>query len=138
MIAKKINVEHGYFYASKSYINKLGNPSTLDELNHADFIGFNSTSAMICYLNNVGLKLTKNNFPLLTENRMVQWELVKLGTGIGLLPDYIGESDAHIEKVLPNQEPLIGELWLVAHRELKTNQRVRIVYDFLISQLNSQ
>ncbi len=39
------------------------------------------------------------------------------------------------ERVLPDLPPLTGEIWLVAHRELKINRRVRTVFDFLDFEL---
>jgi DNA-binding transcriptional LysR family regulator len=136
LIARKINKVFGYLYATKEYINNIGNPTSFEDLNNAEFIGFNSTFEMINYLKKLGLNLTQKNFYLLAENRIVQWELVKLGLGIGILPDYMGESNSNISKVLPLQKPLEGELWLVTHRELKMNQRIRVVYDFLALELS--
>lgn len=136
LIARKIKKVFGYLYATKEYINSIGNPTSFEDLNNAEFIGFNSTFEMINYLKKLGFNLTQKNFYLLTENRIVQWELVKLGLGIGILPDYIGESNSNINKVLPLQKPIEGELWLVTHRELKMNQRIRVVYDFLVLELS--
>ena len=136
LIARKIKKVFGYLYATKEYINSIGNPTSFEDLNNAEFIGFNSTFEMINYLKKLGLNLTQKNFYLLAENRIVQWEFVKLGLGIGILPDYIGESNSNINKVLPLQKPIEGELWLVTHRELKMNQRIRVVYDFLALELS--
>lgn len=51
------------------------------------------------------------------------------------MPAGVGDAEPKVVRALPQLEPLTGEMWLVAHRELKTNRRVRIVYDFLASEL---
>jgi len=48
----------------------------------------------------------------------------------------VGDAEPLVDRVLPGFEPFIGELWLVAHRELKTSRRVRMVFDFLAAELS--
>ena len=83
----------------------------------------------------MGLGLTEANFPLLTENYLVMWELVRQGVAIGILDAYIGDADPVVRRVLPDLEPLVFPIWLVSHRELATNRRIRMVYDFLAEEL---
>lgn len=136
LIAKKVSDVQAYLYAAPGYLQRLGRPATPDDLNGADFIGFDRTDRLITALNEIGLNLTSRNFPLLTENHLVQWEFVKQGVGIGIMPEDVGEPEPRVQRALPDLEPLTGELWLVAHRELKTSRRVRMVFDFLASELS--
>jgi DNA-binding transcriptional LysR family regulator len=125
-----------WVYAAPSYLDFLGNPTSLDGLNEAEFIGFDRNDYLIAALNEAGLKLTHENFPVITENHLVQWQLVKQGVGIGIMPVEVGDAESSVQRALPGLEPLIGEIWLVAHRELKTSRRVRMVFDFLASELS--
>jgi DNA-binding transcriptional LysR family regulator len=81
------------------------------------------------------LGLTETNFPLLTESYLVMWELVRQGVAIGILDAHIGDADPTVHRVLPDLEPLVFPIWLVAHRELSTSRRIRMVYDFLAKEL---
>ena len=135
LIAKKVSDVRAYLYAAPGYLQRLGHPASPDDLNGADFIGFDRTDRLITALNEIGLNLTSRNFPLLTENHLVQWEFVKQGVGIGIMPEDVGEPEPQVQRALPDLEPLTGELWLVAHRELKTSRRVRMVFDFLAAEL---
>jgi len=38
---------------------------------------------------------------------------------------------------LPSMDPIEIPVWLVAHRELKTSRRVRLVFDFLFDELSA-
>jgi DNA-binding transcriptional LysR family regulator len=40
-----------------------------------------------------------------------------------------------VRRALPDIEPLMFPIWLVAHRELNTSRRVRVVFDLLAEEL---
>ena len=135
LIAKKIGDLTAHLYAAASYHDQLGHPTSQDELNEASFIGDNG-GLLITLLNERGFKLTPSNFPVTAESNIVQWELVKKGVGIGLLPDALATSESRFKRVLPNLELFTATVWLVAHRELRTNRRIRMVFDFLAEELS--
>lgn len=136
LIAKKLRDVAVYLYAARSYLDSLGNPMSPDDLSKADFIGFDHTDILMKAFSELGLKLTPRNFPVIAENHIVQWELVKQGVGIGVMPQEIGDAEPLVERALPTLEPLASDLWLVTHRELTTNRRVRMVFDYLASELS--
>ncbi len=135
LIAKKIGDADAVLYATPDYIAKIGNPTKPQDLSRADFVNIDHGGMMIKGLNALGLGLTEANFPLLTESYLVMWELVRQGAAIGILDAYIGDADPTVARVLPDMEPLAFPIWLVAHRELATNRRIRMVYDFLAKEL---
>ncbi|WP_281557804.1 LysR family transcriptional regulator [Thalassomonas sp. RHCl1] len=135
LIAKKIRDDDFFLYATKQYLNSIGSPKTIDDFNKADFIGLPDSMRIISMLNQRGLYLTQDNFSLTTSNHTVYWELLKQGGGIGFIPETLGSSEGGVEKVLPQLGPYSTELWLVTHRELRTNRRIRYVFDFLSDEL---
>lgn len=138
LITRKIGESPMRFYAARSYLAQLGNPSAIEDFRHADFIGFDETSSYIDTLAGFGLNLEKESFPVLSTNWLVQWELVKRGFGVGMVPSYMGDSEPLVARVLTQIEPFIVPRWLVAHRELKTSRRIRFVYDLLADEWNSK
>ena len=135
LIAKKIGDADAVLYATPDYIARIGNPTKPYDLRHAEFVNMDHSGMMLKGLNTLGLGLTEANFPLLTENYLVMWELVRQGVAIGILDAYIGDVDPVVRRVLPDLEPLVFPIWLVSHRELATNRRIRMVYDFLAEEL---
>lgn len=135
LIAKKIGDAGAVLYASPDYIERIGFPSEPSDLRHADFIALDHGSMLLKGLNALGLGLTEANFPIMTESYLVMWELVRQGAAIGILDSYIGDADPLVRRVLPDLEPIIFPIWLVAHRELSTSRRIRRVYDFLAQEL---
>ncbi len=135
LIAKKIGDAHAVLYATPDYIAKIGNPTQPTDLQRGAFVNLDHGGMMLKGLNTLGLGLTEANFPLFTENYLVMWELVRQGAGIGILDAYIGDADPTVRRVLPDLEPLVFPIWLVAHRELTTSRRIRMVYDFMATEL---
>jgi DNA-binding transcriptional LysR family regulator len=135
LIAKKIRDVPARLYATPGYLDKIGNPTDPADLSRADFISIDRSGGFLKGLNAMGLSLTEQNFPILVENYLVMWEFVRAGLGIGVLDGHIGDADAAVRRVLPDLPPLMFPIWLVAHRELTTSRRIRVVFDLLIKEL---
>lgn len=136
LIARKIGDADAALYATPGYIAKIGFPAKPSDLAKADFVDMGYAGMMLKALNTLGLGLTESNFPLRTESYLVMWELVRQGAAIGILDAFIGDADLTVRRVLPGLEPLVFPIWLVAHRELTTSRRIRMVYDFLATELH--
>ena len=136
LIAKKVGEADAAFYATPDYIEKIGNPTMPQDLRQAHFVNLDHAGMMIKALNKLGLGLTEENFPLLTESYLVMWELVRQGVAIGILDAHIGDADPIVRRVLPDFQPFIFPIWLVSHRELTTSRRIRRVYDYLAEELH--
>ena len=135
LVARKVGDVPWTLYASPHYLGRIGNPASPADFGDAEFIGFDKSERMISTLEVLGFRLTQRNFPVVTESHLVHWELVKHGVGIGVMPVELGDAESMVQRVLPALEPLEGELWLAAHRELKTSRRIRTVFDFLAAEL---
>lgn len=135
LVAKKIRDVPARLYASPGYLERIGNPRVPGDLSQADFISIDRSGMFLNGLNALGLSLTERNFPIMTENHLVMWELVKHGLGIGVLDGNIGDAEPRVRRALPDFPPLMFPIWLVAHRELNTSRRVRVVFDLLAAEL---
>ena len=135
LIGRKIRDFPARLYATPGYVDRIGNPRLPYDLRDADFINIDSSGMFLKGLNAMGMGLTERNFPIMTENYLVMWELVKHGLGIGILDGDIGDAEPLVRRVLPELEPLLFPIWLVSHRELNTSRRVRVVFDLLAREL---
>lgn len=138
LIAKKISDLPFYLYATPGYLAQLGHPQSPADLNTAEYIGFNRHEQWIDALKALGIDLTQHNFPVITENHIVHWSLVKAGVGIGTMTGNVGDLEPTVVRALPELAPLMSEIWLVAHQELRTSRRVRLVFDFLADELSAR
>lgn len=131
LIARKLVDDQAHLYATPLYLARFGPLEAPDDLSRADFIGFDRSEVMIDGLNRQGLHLTQGNFPVLASSHLVHLELAKQGIGIGVFPAHVGDAEPRLVRALPSLAPLEVPVWLVAHRDLTTSKRVRLVFELL-------
>jgi len=138
LIARMLSSHSLGLYASERYLQQIGNPQNSEELLRAEFLGFEHSEQYVEGLNQLGLKVTSQHFPIICSNHIVQWQMVKQGMGIGVMLTQVGDAEPGVRLAAPWLPPFEIEVWLVAHRELNTSRRVRLVFDFLAGELESQ
>lgn len=70
--------------------------------------------------------------PLLRSNSLqVQYVAARCGLGIALLPCFIADADAVLQRLNVEETPAERHLWLVYHRDLKSSRRVAVMRDFV-------
>lgn len=137
LVAQKIgNVAMGAF-AHRSYLaqhSPIVQP--LDLLDHA-LIGGDTDPAIRDGFKAAGFEVEKEAFALRTDDQLVQWHAVRAGLGIGFVAHFTARLDADVLPVLPGVLPVPPlPMWLAVHREIRTGQRIRSVYDFLAEALS--
>lgn len=136
LIAKKLCQTKGHLYAASSYLEELGRPTTLPELKVADFIDVEQSGNLLSFLRSQGLNISEKNFPVVTKNHAVQWELVKQGMAICGTMECIGDNEPGIERInLPGLDPFSADIWIVTHKELRSSRRIQAVFNFFASEL---
>lgn len=131
LVATRLRDTPARLYATPHYLSRLGTPKTPAELSRADFIGFSDDDRFMNGMNALGFELSRKNFPIHTDNHLVLWELVKSGLGVGVIIEEVGDAEPLVARALPSFDPIPVPTWLVAHREVHTSRRVRVVFDLL-------
>ena len=54
----------------------------------------------------------------------IRYMAFNAGLGVGLLPCFVGDRDASLQRLGPDRPIVSRELWRVYHRDLKAGQRV--------------
>lgn len=137
LIAKLVRNATASFYASKDWVARNGPLAGIADVPGKDFIGFDRDERYKEHLKGLGLPVEKLNFPLISENSLVVWEMVKRGLGVSVMMDDIAAMDPEIVPILEELPPINFPIWLVTHRELHTSRRFRIVFDMLAEELAS-
>lgn len=131
LIAKVILESAAYLYASSRYLDGQGRPKTLEDLSDQDFIGPDIGKMLPEILSSVGVTITDRNVRVLTNSWPGSWELVKRDLGYCLMMKEVGDRTPGVERVFPDVVFQSMTYWLVSHRELRNNPRIRLVYDLL-------
>lgn len=135
LVARRLGEAKARLYGADGYLDSLGPIRAASDLGRATFIAPGAPDLMLTVLNQHGLGLTAANFPLVCADFLVMWEMVKRGMGLGIIDDRIGDGEPGVRRALPGLPALPFPVWLVAHREIHRNRRLRIVFDFLAEAL---
>lgn len=66
-------------------------------------------------------------FMFLASTLEIQLAAVRAGGGIAMLPDFLAETEKAIVRARPDASPLLRDVWLVVHADLKNAAPVRAV-----------
>jgi len=131
LFCRKVADATGHLYATPDYLMRAGPFDAPADLERADFIGLEDNEAFLAALNGHGLSLSARQFTVSSASHLVHWELVKAGAGIGVMAATIGDTTPQVARAAPWLPSFEFPVWLVAHRDLRTSRRVRLVFDRL-------
>lgn len=135
LVAKKVCDVGAHLYGATNYLDKLGRPLTPDILKQADITGFNRDEEMVEAMSGFGLTVTPIGISVVSENHLVQWEMIKQGVCLGMMMECIGDKEPLVERVFPDTDAVQFPIWLVAHQQLRSSKRIRAVFDILAESL---
>ncbi len=108
---------------------------TPDDLRAHRLIGYDRDDTIIRGAARMGLVLSRGDFALRTDDQVVYGRLVAEGAGIGFVARYNLRHWPGVVAVLPTLAVGALPCWLAVHREIRSNPRVRTVYDFLAREV---
>ena len=100
------------------------------------FVSFGDFERIVGSLKLVRLDLAERNFRYASNSQLVEWEIARSGHAIAIMSDRIAMKFPEFQSVLTEIELSIP-VWLVAHRELRTSRRIRLVFDLLAQELSA-
>jgi DNA-binding transcriptional LysR family regulator len=137
LIIKKLGDENIWLYATPSYLEQVPKYAKLSELTDIQIIGFDQSNSISELLNQQGWQLSQNNFQVITSFQPLQLELCKEGLGTIFFPEDLGDKEPDLIRAFKSMGPAMQlPVWLVCHQELRTNLRVRRVFNFIAKELN--
>ncbi|MGR3344272.1 MAG: LysR family transcriptional regulator [Paracoccaceae bacterium] len=125
-------------YANRVYLDRVGRPSSQDELTALDIVGFDRSNMIIRLMHDVGLDVGRDFFPVRCDDQAAYWHLVCAGCGVGGAQVVIGDATSMVERILPALKLPSLPVWLAAPGALRTNARIRKVWDLLAEALASK
>ena len=135
LVGRWVRDSEAALYASPAYLDSLGPLRGPEDLTNAVFFGFDRSEMMVRGFGQMGVPVTAANFPIVTSNHLVQWELAKRGQGICMMMVDIGDPEPQVQRLPVEVPPFVVPIWLTSHRELRTSRRLRVVFDLLAEGL---
>lgn len=135
VITRKVSELSLGVYAANSYLSRRGTPRELNDLLAHDIVGYDRDETILQGFAAVGVDVDRHFFVARCDDQVAYWHLVVAGVGIGFSQVRIGDAEPLVSRVLPDFAIPPLPVWLTAHAGLRTNPRVRRVFDFLAERL---
>jgi DNA-binding transcriptional LysR family regulator len=131
LVAKRIAKVTLGAYAHRDYLQRRGTPRQPQDLLAHDLVGTDRDEALRRGFASFGFPVGREVFSFRTDDLVAYWAAVRAGLGVGFLADYLARLDSQLVPLLPMIKVPPLPIWLTVHREIRTNPRIRAVYDFL-------
>jgi len=125
-------------YAHKTYLQNRPIPTTLPELLDHQLLGFDNNGNIILGFKMFGLDIDRNAFCVRTDDHIALLHAIKAGMGVGFTATYVGRKEPDFVRLLPDLPITPMPVWLTVHREVRSNPRIRRVYDFLVDAISRE
>lgn len=134
LVTRKIGVVHIGLHAHPRYLQRRGTPRSLEAVRTHPLVGFDS-AASVRNLPPTPFPITRDVFAFRSDSDVAQYAALKAGFGLGFCQDPLGKRDG----LVPLVRDLLGfdlGVWLVMHKDMKSNRRVRLLFDHLDAYLD--
>ncbi|WP_426662656.1 LysR family transcriptional regulator [Rhodanobacter aciditrophus] len=139
LVARRVGAIGIGLYAHRRYLKAHGTPREMADLHGHALIGFDRETpalrAMRARLPGAEV-FTRSHFALRTDSTLAQLAALRAGYGVGACQHALARRERSLLRVVP-AFALDLDTWLVMHEDLRTNRRVRLVYDHLFEALTA-
>ncbi|MFY0682336.1 MAG: LysR family transcriptional regulator [Thalassovita sp.] len=135
LIARWIGDFDVALFASPDYLASLPSPVTAETIAAADFIGFEHPDRLVKQINDLGVPVSADNFKIVATSGVVLYELAAEGLGVALLPTAVAAARFGLVPVLPDLPSIRMPIWLVTHKDVQTNLRIRLCFNLISEAL---
>jgi DNA-binding transcriptional LysR family regulator len=137
LVARHIGPVPISLYAHRSYAERHGVPTTVEEFAHHTAIGFDASPWAIGFMAAQNVPVTRDFFRLRTDSDMAQLGALRAGYGIGGCQEPLARRDPDLVPVMHGVVRLMLDLWLVMHEDLRASRRVRLLFAHLTEELTA-
>ncbi len=118
-------------FAHENYVATHGSPESMAGLGDHVFIGYDKDTLLIRGMAQMGINAAPTDFRFRCDNQIVQLEALRAGLGIGIAQLTVAAQIDGLIRLLPELQIPALPVYVVAHQELASSARVRLVYDHL-------
>jgi len=136
LLAHRIGSVRLGLYAHRRYLDSHGAPLTMDDPGVAA-IGFDRDTQMLRSLRESQINVDRESFALRSDNDLAQLAALRAGFGVGACHAPLARRDPELVAVLEDAFRYEMEVWVAMHEDLKTNRRMRLMFDWLVEGLGA-
>ena len=135
LIARRVGKVAMRLCAHQDYLRRRGVPRQPADLLSHELIGGDRNDGILKGFTARGFAITREQFAFRTDDVIAAWQAVRAGLGVGVISDHLIRTDPAVVPLLPQVRIDPIPVWLAVHREIRTSQRIRAVYDYLAQGL---
>jgi DNA-binding transcriptional LysR family regulator len=131
VVSSKLSDYRLCLYGGTDYLARHGTPRTTSELAGHRLIGYIPDllyAPELRYLGEVDENLAA---AVRSTSINAQYRLIQSGSGVGVLPRFIGDADATLVPLLP-EIGITRSFWIVTHKDTRQLERVRVFKAWLL------
>lgn len=133
LVARRVGKTVLGLHASRQYVEARGMPRRLADLEHHAIIGFDRHPSVSRDLK-LPVPLSRELFAYRCDSDLGQLAAIRAGFGIGVCQYGVAAgSSPPLISILPHEFRFELELWIVMHEALRTNARIRAMFDHLVT-----
>ncbi|MGX9354717.1 LysR family transcriptional regulator [Roseobacteraceae bacterium S113] len=137
LIATRIVDTGANFFASTAYLERHGPLRRMQDWRQGHLIAPSDSAGFLTALRAFGLDIGREAIGYECSSYLAMWEMVRQGLGVGMLDVRLGDAEAGVARAAPDVADLPFPVWLVAHRDVMNNKRLRMVFDLLVRELRA-
>lgn len=122
-------------FAHRDYLRRRGTPRRPEDLLAHDLVGNDRNTDILRGFAAMGISLVREDFAVRTDDLNAYQAAVAGGLGVGFLARYSARPCPDLVPLLPMLPIPPLPMWLAVHREVRSNPRIRQVWDFLAAAL---
>ncbi len=121
-------------YASRAYLRRYGTPASLEALKGHRIVRAGQGASQTLIEKMIERHVEPSASVFRSNSMLARAVALRDGIGIGLLPCFVGDTDPGLVRVGPLM-PQAAALWILIHRDLRSNALVRRFVDYAQEQL---
>jgi DNA-binding transcriptional LysR family regulator len=135
LVAKRVGRVTIGTFAHRDYLRRRGTPRVPTDLLAHDLVGNDRNPDILRGFAAMGFPLQREDFAVRTDDLNAYQAAVTSGLGVGFLARYAVRENPELVPLLPMLDIPPLPMWLAVHREIRSNPRIRRVWDFLATAL---
>ncbi|MDP3251186.1 MAG: LysR family transcriptional regulator [Hydrogenophaga sp.] len=135
LVAKRVGQVAIGTFAHRDYLRRRGTPRAPADLLTHDVIGNDRNTDILSGFARMGMPMQREDFAVRTDDLNAYQAAVSAGLGVGFLARYVARQNPDLVPLLPMLDIPALPMWLAVHREIRSNPRIRRVWDFLSQTL---
>ena len=120
-----------FLYCSKDYLRRHGAPRTREDLDAHVFVGYIDDLLTINAVRWLDEVVTAPDMSFHSNSVFAQCNAAVSGLGIALLPTFVGEGVAGLQRILPENVSVQREVWVSVRTEQSHLSRIKAATQFL-------